>query len=256
MTTSKPCTILFAVAVLVLNLPSTGFATVVFSDDFESGNLDQWTIGGRQLAGVNTADVVVHNGSEAGHLYKTSFTEITFATLFEYDPLLSFYFDMEVNATSTTPPSGAYYGSSGVDFRFLDADGNALGQVSYLYATTSYLADLLNPRPEREVIGVTNGVMESYSLGIGEILSLIEIDETALSSVEAQFRTYSSTYPNPVVTAELWLDDFCVDIAGGCIPQEYPGVDEPPTVLLLLTGLGAGLVAASRRRSRKVRPVA
>jgi hypothetical protein len=41
----------------------------MFIDDFESGNLDNWTLGGWQL-GTHTADVVVADtGSLSGHLY-------------------------------------------------------------------------------------------------------------------------------------------------------------------------------------------
>ena len=41
-------------------------AATVFTDDFESGTLDNWTIGGRQLAGPNIADVVTRYDSLMG----------------------------------------------------------------------------------------------------------------------------------------------------------------------------------------------
>ncbi len=96
--------VLFSVAmVCMFALPSNG--ATVFSDDFESGNLDNWIIGGRQL-GTNIADVVTcSTGSLGGHLYHSSFTEINLSRDFQFEQDHAFSFDLEVDVSSTPPPA-------------------------------------------------------------------------------------------------------------------------------------------------------
>lgn len=177
-----------------------------FFDDFESG-LTQWTIGGRQVAGQNIANTVSRHGSMMGHLYKTSFTEVTFERTFEYNPLLRFSFDMEVTASSTTPRAPNYYGLAVAIIIFADGVGDKLGDVMYGTATTSYIVDVAAANPTRSYNPVSAGVLQHYDLATDELLSQITIDETAISQITMQFRCYSSTYPNPVVSAELWVDN-------------------------------------------------
>jgi len=229
-------------ALVFLSVAFVGEATAAstFSDDFEGGNLDNWTIDGRQLAGTNIANTVTRHGSTMGHLFKTSFTEVTFERPFDYQPSLRFNFDMEVTASSQPAPP-AYYGSSGVDFSFRDAGGEDLGSVWYLYATTGFVFDRYNPDPAREVVAVPNGVLEHYSLSVEDMLDLITIDETAIDDVIMRFRTYSSTYPYPSVSAELWVDN----INTNPIPL-------PPAILLFGTGLLGLGVASWRRRKAAV----
>ena len=90
----KKTTVLLIMAILTA---SANGSVVIFSDDFESGNLDQWTIGGRQQ-GINVAEVVSREGSLMGHLYHKGFTEIRLEKTFDYDPNLTFYFDMAQSA--------------------------------------------------------------------------------------------------------------------------------------------------------------
>jgi hypothetical protein len=213
-----------------------------FSDDFESGNLDNWVIDGRQLAGTNIANTVSRYGSTMGHLYKTSFTEVTFERSFDYEPMLRFNFDMEVAASSQSAPP-AYYGSSGVDFIFRDAGDNDLGFVWYLYATTNFVFDEYNPDPTREVVAVSPGSLEHYSLGVEDMLALITIDDLLIDSVTMRFRTYSSTYPYPSVSAELWVDNVNTN------PMDTNPIPEPPAVLLFGSALaGLGVAGWQRRK--------
>ena len=193
----------FLVTFLLIAYQPASFAATVFTDDFESGTLDNWTIGGRQLAGPNIADVVSRHGSLMGHLYKNSFTEITFGRSFSYEADLHFNFDMETSVTSQPPPSPNYYGSASADFIFRDVDGNNLGSVWYASATTSYIFTVFDADPTRDVVQITGSGLQEYSLDVMDMLSLITIDQAAIDEVFVQFRAYSSTYPYPAVSAEL-----------------------------------------------------
>lgn len=182
-------------------------ASVTFTDDFESGNLDNWTIGGRQL-GTHTANVILSdNGTLAGHLYQSgSFTEITMSRIFDFDPATIFDFDMKVNVASQSPPSSAYYGMSGVAISFLDASDAVLGSVWYLAATTNYpFTNWVNSATA--VNAVSTNAWHNLSLSTGDLLAQILIDETQIAKTRMLFETYSSTWPYPTVTAELWVDN-------------------------------------------------
>lgn len=182
---------------------------VHFTDDFESG-LVHWTIGGRRLAGPNVADTVFRHGSMMGHLYKFSFTEITFSREFPFDPRLRFVFDMEATASSQPPPSPAYYGAASVRIQFLDEDGAFLGLVGYTAATTSYLVDFYRDHPTIRYLSIPRGGLRHHDYRVEALLSEIDVDPAEIASVVLEFNTYSSTYPYPSVSAELWVDDVIV----------------------------------------------
>ena len=199
--------------------------SVVFSDDFESG-LGNWTIDGRQAPGTtNIANTVSRYGSMMGHLYKFSFTEVNFYRIFDYEPQFGFSFDMEVTASSDPPPASNYYGSSGVYFTFRDDAQEVLGTVAYITATTSFPFDQYNPRPDSQYNDVPAGVLRHYELWFDDILPQITIDEMQISTVVMVFNCYSSTYPYPSVSAELWVDNV-----------DYGVIPEPATVSLLAFG--------------------
>ena len=182
----------------------------IFTDDFETGTLDNWVIGGRQAEGTNIADVVTRHGSLMGHLYKYSFTEINFSRQFDYQPALRFNFDLEVTAWSDPPPADNYYGSSEVRFSFYDSSEALLGFVRYATATTPYIFYIYQSDPTRHAIEIPADLLQHFSLDVNEILSHIDIDETEIATVSMLFNTYSSTRPYPAVTAELWVDNVSV----------------------------------------------
>lgn len=190
-----------------------GLPNVLFEDDFEADDcLGQWIVGGRQLEGVNIANCEERGESTRGHLFKSSFTEITLTPDVEPFPFsddLVFNFDMEVRVTSTGGVPSAFYGQSSVGFAFYNAEGDLVGNVSYSAATTSFPYDSALNDSSAGAIPIATNVDRSYSLTVKEILSHIAIDDS-VASVGMAFRTYSSTRPNPSVEAELWIDNIRV----------------------------------------------
>lgn len=210
-------------------------------DDFESGNLDSWTIGGRQL-GTHTANVVnCGTGSLCGHLYQSnSFTEINMYQEFSFNSSDTYNFDLYVDVNSTQPPAYNYYGMAGVNFRFFDADENSLGSVWYLASTTNYPSvNWVNST--RSVNVISENVWHSFELDASDLLSQITIDETQVVSTRMLFNTYSSTWPWPYVSAELYVDNISTSSS----------VPEPTSIFLFAAGLaGLGMV----RRKNHVSP--
>jgi len=230
--------VLYFFVLLIITYHSPVTSATLFVDDFESGTLDNWVIGGRQLAGPNIADVVTRHGSQMGHLYKYSFTEINFTRTFAYEADLGFYFDMETIVTSQSPPGPAYYGMASADFLFLDTNGTELGLVRYASATTPYIFSVYDSDPTRDAVQITGSGLQHYSLDVIDLLSLIAIDEAAITDVLVRFNAYSSTYPYPAVSAELWVDNFST------VPLN--NVPLPPALYLFGAGLFA-LIKVSRK---------
>lgn len=214
-------------------------ASIVFYDDFENGNLDNWIIGGRQL-GTHTANVVTSDtGSLCGHLYQRgAFSEINISQNFSFDPNDSFYFDMKVNVSSTTPPASNYFGISGVTFNFLDQNDSILGSVWYIASTTDYPSTNW-VIPSRSVNVISENVWHNFELDTLSLLSQITVDQAEIMKTQMLFETYSSTWPWPTVTAELWVDN----VSNSPVPI-------PGAVWLLVSGL-AGLVGTRIRRKKK-----
>ena len=200
-------TLIIATVICMAISTSTQADDFCFFDDFESG-LTEWTIYKREpKAGQTIADTESRYGSMMGHLYKTSFNLVDLERTFEYNPLLTFNFDMEVTASSTTGQPSNYYGMAIARLIFADDVGDKLGDVLYGTATTNYIVNNAAANPTRSYNPVTNGVLQHYDLAMDELLSQIIIDETAIAGITLQFRCYSSTYPYPIVSSELWVDN-------------------------------------------------
>ena len=182
-----------------------------FEDDFEEADcFKKWIVGGRQQAGINTAECVKEqNGNKRGHLFKTSFTEINITPnkTFEFSKLLIFNFDMEVRVSSSNPPSSEYYGKAGVSFNFYNSTDKFLGSVSYIAATTNHPFVSVKNDPKRAAVKIPENINKKYSLQINQILKHIDINEKDIKYVRIYFLTYSSTYPLPYVSASLWVDN-------------------------------------------------
>jgi hypothetical protein len=182
-------------------------AEVQFLDAFETGNLDNWTIAGRQL-GIHTADVVLSDtGSLCGHLYQNgAFTEITLSQDFVFNHEDTFVFDLKIGVNSTTPPASNYYGVSGAAFNFLNDQDETLGSVWYLAATTDYPSTNWTS-PSTQVNLILENNWHHFELDTADLLAQIDIDFSEVKKTQLLFETYSSTWPNPTIAAELWVDN-------------------------------------------------
>jgi|GEM_PF-4274427 len=224
----------FVAGIVMVGFAVAANASTVFSDNFESGNLNNWTVGGRQ-EGTNVANVVSYNGSLSAHLYHEGFTEIALFRHFPYDPNYALQFDMAVNATSESPPGDTYYGRSGVYVHFRDTSNQALGYAYYGAATTNFIFDRAAGDPTTYFVRVSPNEMDHYVLKLSDLLSQINIDTAKIDNIDMEFETYSSTWPYPTVTAELWTDNV-----------KYRTVPEPSSFALLALG---GLAALQRKMS-------
>ncbi len=176
-----------------------------FEDDFESGNLNNWIIGGRRQ-GTNIAEVVLRNDSNRAHLYHRTFTEINISRTFEYVSSLRFRFDMEANASSQASSTSNFYAMAYVSFSFIDNSGDSLGSVAYIRSTSSFPMGSTSTYAKIKIDDNNNYL---YDLSVEELLSKITIDNTAISSVKVVFNTYASGWTYNM-SANLWLDNFTV----------------------------------------------
>lgn len=226
--------------VMVCVVSAVNFASAggTFVDDFESGNLDNWIIGGRQQ-GINIAEVVSRGGSQVAHLYHRYFTEIYMYRDFQYNTQDTYHFDLEVDTYSSGGAPSNYYGRSALAFNFLDSTSANLGGVWYGSATTSYPFDAAAASPTVAANAVPENVMSHYDIAVADMLSQIAIDESQIVGVRMSMITYSSTWPYPDVMAQLWIDN---------IQLNPPATVIPAPAALLLGGIGVGLVAWMRRR--------
>ncbi len=203
-----------AARILVLSLvvlAATAGADVLFSDDFESGTLNQWAIGGRQL-GVNVAEVVGRHGSLMGHLHHSEdYSEITLEKTFVYNPNLDFSFDMEVDAQSTNSSTDDNYAHGGVQFVFMNASEDVIGWVWYMSSTSSWPFDYYRPenRDEAFAVNIGDGSLSSYNLNAGEALSNLNIDYDSVVLFTFRFLAYNSGSAG-TMSSDVWVDNVTI----------------------------------------------
>jgi len=166
-------------------------AAIPFADDFESGSLGNWTQAGRRVGSFST-NVVSRHGSQMAHVRKDGFTEVSLGNRFDFSMDLKFLFDMEVSSYSNAGPTSSAYGFAAAAFNFYDASGNNLGGISYGTASTSYLASVVSTNPTGAFVQVAENVLQSYSLSMVDLMSLVSIPEGDIDQVDFSFIAYSS----------------------------------------------------------------
>lgn len=182
---------------------------VLFADDFEDGTLDAWHIDGRQLQGTNIANVVTHNSSQMGHVYKTGFSEVWFETNYAYDANLRFEFDMEANASSPTGSNSNIYADAGAYFAFVDQNDTVLGWTAYLRTTSTWPLVQFDT-PIHSYNTIADDAMHSYDIGFPELLANNPgINPADVASVKFLFRGYASGSSSDL-QAEVFVDNVVV----------------------------------------------
>ncbi len=81
---------------------------------------------------------------------------------------------------------------------------------------------------------ISENVWHNIELDIPGLLSQISVNEADIAKTQLMFETYSSTWPSPTVTAELWVDNVNV-----------PAVPIPAAIWLFGSGL-IGLIGIAR----------
>jgi hypothetical protein len=210
--------LMLVIFVLAFNVQA---GSVIFSDNFESGNLNAWTISGRQY-GVCVADVVTRNNSKMGHLYHKNFSEICIEKTFAYDEDLAFSFDFEAAAVADHD-----YASGEAEFSFWNDQNVKIGQVSYVKATSDYVFNYCASNPAIHLFRIQNdsGLLH-YSALAGDLVNNITIDENAISSIKLRFFAYGSDWDDDFIS-NAWVDNVVVEIP------------EPTTISLLALGIAA-----------------
>ena len=216
-----------AVMVVLIGIGSVqAYGNVLVSDDFESGTLNQWTIGGRRL-GVNVAEVVTKHGSLMGHLrHSDDYTEITLERTFVYNPDINFTFDLEVDARSSNSSTDDDYAHGGVRFAFMNAAEDVIGWVWYISSTSSWPFNEYRPENRNEAFAanIGDGSLSSHNLNAGEALSNLNIDHDAVVSFKFEFLAYNSGSAG-TMSSDVWVDN--VTISQSILTNlEIVGADE------------------------------
>ncbi|MHC5184578.1 MAG: DUF3466 family protein [Planctomycetota bacterium] len=205
--------LLFTLSICVI---TAGSQAVIFSDGFESGTLDQWTIGGPQLGRESIAEVVDLNSNPRAHLYQDGVGAIYIAKTFSYQNELNFSFDMEAQTYSEAPGSDStWYAASGVLFDFLDSSSNRLGSVFLGSMTSTWPIEQNEVVSDRHSIPVS-GDLSSYSVDVEDILSNIIIDMNELTHVNLEFFSYTSSNDYNM-NGHCWTDNVVVTLEPGTV---------------------------------------
>ncbi len=204
-------------------------AGVIFSDDFEDGTLDKWTIDGRQ-EGNNIAEVVSQDNNKVAYLNHSGLTEITIENTFDYSHDLTFNFDMKVQSSSPFGPTDDDYAMSGVYFAFYDYSSEHIRTIAYVYSTSTCPFDEYNILPDSYYFySIAEDQMLSYSFNAKDMLLQLGHDPELADSVRFYFSAYGSGIYDSLI-AETWVDNVVV-------------IPEPGTLVLL----GFGVLGLLRR---------
>ena len=181
---------------------------IIFMDDFEQKDLENWKILGRQQ-GSEIAEVILKNGSNQAHLNHKNFTEITLERVFAYSPDLLFEFDMDAEVYSEASNTSDFYSLAAVRFYFINNDENGeLGWVQYSMASSSFHSKFYQSDPKRSVNEISTQGPVQYTFSVSELIEQIQITHS-VDSIKLMFFTYGSGWPYNL-EADLWIDNIVI----------------------------------------------
>jgi cysteine-rich repeat protein len=193
---------------------------VGFVDEFETGLLDQWEIGGRRFS-ANSVSVVEEAGSRAAQISQNGFSETTLSRTFNFDPALIINFEMKIDLTTYNKiNNNSSYASGGADITLRDGAGSVLGSIWYRAATTGYPFVSRAATDSQRVNEVERLGWQRYALPVQELISQISVDPNAIATVELAFRSYASATYSSLLSATTWVDNVVVAVATLCADGE------------------------------------
>lgn len=202
----KKSLLVFMLGICVL---SAGSYAVIFSDDFESGTLDQWDIIIEENGRGGGSEVVTRWGHQVAHIYKDGMHFAGISKIFDYHNDLRFSFDMETSVYSEAiEPDSASFAFAGLGFVFFDSNQGVLGKVAYRTYTSTYWESLITYN--NNAIGLEEG-FGSYVFNIQDVLSHITIEQNNIAYVNINFATYNSSNGYNM-RAHVWVDNVLVTI--------------------------------------------
>jgi hypothetical protein len=214
------------IIIVLLALAPSAQAAIVFYDDFEEGNHDDWALS--TTGGTGSTSVVEHNLSQMAYIDHTGIYRHTLSHDFSYAPGDMLSFDMHAVTVAADHNTQS---SAGVTLSFLNGFNTSLGHISLINPTDPAMLGAY----EYEI----DGAQHHYSNLMSTYVAQTNIaDESAIESLSLQFWAQGQTSIfNDRSKAQLWFDNVQVE-----------SVPIPSAILLLGGGLMGLLGVRYRRR--------
>lgn len=212
--------LLSLIALSALSIPATGLAA--FLDDFEDGNHNGWLVSSGGGGGSN--GVEFYNESKWAFVANSQSGKRSLSREFDYDPTSTLSFAMQALANTGRENYGdTTHASSGVTILFENRFNVALGEISFIYATSASLLPT-NSFPISNLPNTFAATMSDWAN------AAMVNPAAAISSISVAFWAQGTTAQVPAgspASAHIRFDNIAVT-----------PVPEPEIYLMLSVGLG------------------